>query len=171
MRKFLLGFLFFHVGIGVSAEKLSPPFDLIALRLESVPPVIELESSAGDKILKTGRYMALTSKEIVRGSCWDYIDAVYNRSGYPRNKRQTILKGKKNSGPYANPNSIQAGDWLYFINHSYNDVPHSGIFVRWVDKEKRVASILSYGGESRKKPGRYRDYDLSHVYNIMRPKD
>ncbi len=128
-------------------------------------------SEAGSKILQTGDYMAMTSKEIIRGGCWNYIDTVYNRAGYPQGKRRYILKGKKNSGPYAKPDMIQKGDWLYYINHSYNDVEHSGIFVKWVNKEKRIASILSYGGESRKKPGRYRNYDLSHVYTIIRAKD
>lgn len=129
------------------------------------------QQSAGEKILKTGEVMALQTKEIVRGSCWDYIHTVYNRAGYPQSKRQYILKGKKRSGPYAKPDQIQPGDWLYYINHSYNGVEHSGIFVRWIDKKKRIASILSYGGESRKKPGRYRNYDLSNVYTIIRAKN
>ncbi len=127
-------------------------------------------SLAGNNILKTGNYMAMTSREVVRGSCWDYINTVYNRAGYPQSKRHYVLKGKKNRGPYAKANMIQKGDWLYYINHSYNNVEHSGIFVKWVNKRKRIAKILSYGGQSRKKPGRYRNYDLSHVYTIIRPK-
>lgn len=125
---------------------------------------------AGQKILKTGRYMALVSKEIVRGSCWDYINTVYKRAGYPQSKRRYILKGKKKSGPYAKTHQIQPGDWLYYINHSYHGVEHSGIFVNWVNKKKRMAMILSYQGQARKKPGRYRKYDLSNVYTIIRPK-
>ncbi|PID66791.1 MAG: hypothetical protein CR975_01185 [Gammaproteobacteria bacterium] len=128
-------------------------------------------TSAGRKILQTGRYMALTSKEIVRGSCWDYINTVYTRAGYPQAKRRYVLKGQKNKGPYAKADMIRPGDWLYYINHSYHNVPHSGIFVRWVNKQKRLASILSYGGESRRKPGRYRNYKLSHVYTIIRAKN
>lgn len=126
---------------------------------------------AGQKILKTGRHMAVVKKEIIRGSCWDYIHAVYNRSGYPQKKRRYVLKGKKNKGPYAKPTQIQPGDWLYYINHSYHGVEHSGIFVRWVDKQKRLGITLSYAGESKKKPGRYRQYDLSNVYTIIRPKN
>lgn len=125
---------------------------------------------AGQKILKTGRHMAVVKKEIIRGSCWDYINAVYNRSGYPQSKRRYVVKGKKKSGPYAAPSKILPGDWLYYINHSYHGVEHSGIFVRWVNKKKRIGLILSYGGESRKKPGRYRNYDLSNVYTIIRAK-
>lgn len=125
-------------------------------------------SKTGQRILSTGRHMALDSKEIVRGACWDYINVVFNRAGFPMNKRQQIHKGKKATGPYATPAQIQAGDWLYYVNHSYHDVPHSGIFIRWVDKSKRIGEILSYGGERRNKPGRYRNYDLSHVYTIIR---
>ncbi|MBS9777451.1 MAG: hypothetical protein KGV50_01690 [Gammaproteobacteria bacterium] len=127
--------------------------------------------SAGEKILQIGKVMALQTKEILRGSCWDFINVAYNRAGFPQNKRATVFKGTKKNGPYAKASMIQPGDWLYYINHSYNDVPHSGIFVRWVDKKKKIASILSYGGESRNKPGRYRNYDISHVYNIIRPKE
>ncbi len=124
----------------------------------------------GKKILSVGRKMALDSKEIIRGSCWNYIDTVYQRAGYPQKKRRYILKGEKNKGPYAKPEMIKAGDWLYYINHSYHDVEHSGIFVRWLNRDKRIGLILSYGGEARKKPGRYRSYDLSHVYVILRAK-
>ncbi len=127
-------------------------------------------TAAGARILKTGRFMALESKEIVKGSCWDYINEVYNRSGYGQHKRKTVFRTKKDSGPYAKAAQIQPGDWLYHINHSYRGVPHSGIFVRWVDRSKMIGETLSYGGEQRQKPGRYRNYDLSHVYTIIRPK-
>ncbi len=125
---------------------------------------------AGKKILAVGRHMALESKEIVRGSCWNYINTVYTRAGYPQSKRRYVLKGKKNKGPYAGTKQIRAGDWLYYINHSYHGIEHSGIFVRWINRAKRIGLILSYGGEHRKKPGRYRQYDLSHVYVIIRAK-
>lgn len=125
---------------------------------------------AGERILSVGQDMALKRKEIVRGSCWDYIDTVYNRAGYRQSLRQKAHSGSKNHGPYASPSDIQGGDWLYFINHSYHDVEHSGIFIRWVNRSKRIGEVLSYGGENRNKPGRYRNYDLSHVYTIIRPK-
>ena len=133
--------------------------------------VAEKNASKGGKdILSTGRKMALIDKVILPGSCWNWINTVYNKSGYPNNKskRKTVHKGKK-SGPYVKSSQIEAGDWLYYINHSYNDVEHSGIFVYWVDYKKKIGMILSYGGESRKKPGRYLPYDLTHVYNIIRP--
>lgn len=135
--------------------------------------IIKAEKQAskdGGKVLKEGREMALVKKVIIPGSCWNWINTVYNKAGYPNKngKRKTIHKGKKN-GPYVKSKEIEAGDWLYFINHSYHDIEHSGIFVYWIDYKKKLAMILSYGGEKRKQPGRYKPYDLTHVYNIIRP--
>ncbi len=126
-------------------------------------------TKSGAKVLAEGRKMALVEKVILPGSCWNWINTVYNNAGYPnqKGKRKTVHKGKK-SGPYVKSSQIEPGDWLYFINHSYNDVEHSGIFIYWIDTKKKIGMILSYGGESRKQPGRYKPYDLSHVYNIIR---
>lgn len=128
-------------------------------------------TKAGRKVLTTARKMTLDRREIVRGSCWDYTNAVYNRTGYPNNKagRKTVFRSSKENGPYANAALIQPGDWLYYINHSYNDVEHSAIFVKWINLDKRTALMLSYGGERRKEPARYLPYDISHVYQIVRP--
>ena len=125
----------------------------------------------GRKILATGRVMTLDNREIVRGSCWDYTNAVYTRSGYPndRKSRVVVFKGTKSKGPYADARLIKPGDWLYYVNHSYNGVEHSAIFVKWVDFESRSALMLSYGGEKRNEPARYLTYDLSNVYQIIRP--
>lgn len=128
---------------------------------------------AGRKVLVTARKMTLDRREIVRGSCWDYTNAVYNRTGYPNNKtgRKTVFRSSKENGPYADAALIQPGDWLYYINHSYNDVEHSAIFVEWINFDERTALMLSYGGERRKEPARYLPYDISHVYQIVRPVD
>jgi hypothetical protein len=124
----------------------------------------------GRKILATGRQMTVVDKEIIPGGCWDYANEVYNRAGYPnqRKKRRTIFKGSKEKGPYANISLIQPGDFLYYINHSYGDIEHSAIFVDWVNSQTKQALMLSYGGESRQEPARYLSYDLSHVYRIIR---
>lgn len=126
---------------------------------------------AGRKVLATAREMTLDRREIVRGSCWDYTNAVYNRTGYPNNKtgRKTIFRSSKENGPYADAALIQPGDWLYYINHSYNGIEHSAIFVKWINLDERTALMLSYGGEKRKEPARYLPYDISHVYQIVRP--
>ncbi|MBK5969675.1 hypothetical protein Thiosp_04375 [Thiorhodovibrio litoralis] len=123
----------------------------------------------GREILATGRRMTLIKKEIIPGSCWDYIDTVYDRAGYPRSQRKTVFKGSKNRGPYADIGLVQPGDWLYYINHQYGGVEHSAIFVGWEDPAHKKALMLSYGGENRRKPARYRDYDLSNIYQIIRP--
>lgn len=123
-------------------------------------------SRAAREVLATARAMALNERTIIKGGCWDYLNAVFNRAGVTKN---TILKGAYKEGPYANPQEIQVGDWLYYINHGYNDIEHSGLFVGWVDEANKQALILSYAGESRHEPARYKVYDLSHVYHIMRP--
>ena len=125
----------------------------------------------GRRVLETGREMTLDKREIVRGSCWDYSNAVYTRSGFPndRKSRMVVFKGTKSKGPYADARLIKPGDWLYYVNHSYNDVEHSAIFVKWIDFDSRSALMLSYGGERRNEPARYLTYDLSNVYQIVRP--
>ncbi len=113
----------------------------------------------GEKMIKNG--------VLVKGSCWDYIDATFTRAGCSRAKRVTIFKSNKH-GPYANTNSIKAGDWLYFINGSYHNSEHSAIFIQWVDRRKKIAKMLSYQGEGKRKPARYKNYHLNRVYNIIR---
>ncbi len=121
-------------------------------------------------ILQTAQRM-VEDEVIVKGSCWDYIDALYTSSGYPRAKRDFIFKGDKNIAPYASKDDIKKGDWLYFINKSYHDVEHSGVFVRWLDKSSSKALILSYGGENRHEPARYLPYDIEKTYTIIRGKE
>ena len=123
-------------------------------------------STAAREVISTARAMTLNERTIIQGGCWDYLNAVFNRAGV---NRSTVHKGAYAEGPYVNSGEIQVGDWLYYINHGYNDIEHSGLFVGWVDESAKQALILSYAGESRKEPARYRVYDLSHVYHIIRP--
>lgn len=122
------------------------------------------------KILQTGRDMTLKKKEIIIGGCWDYVDAVYERAGAPRNQRKVVFKGSLKKGPYARLDMLKPGDWVYHINHSYHGIEHSGIFIKWLDKKKAIGLLLSYRGEKSKQPARYRGYDLSNVYTITRAK-
>ena len=127
----------------------------------------ETQSSlAAREVISTARTMALNERTIIQGGCWDYLNAVFKRAGVTRD---TVHKGAYSQGPYANSSEIEVGDWLYYINHGYNGVEHSGLFVGWVDEAANQALILSYAGESRREPARYRVYDLSNVYQIMRP--
>jgi hypothetical protein len=144
-----------------------PKADLLNKTLDEA----ELEADPKARtILQTGSEMTLDEKVIIIGGCWDYIDAVYTRAGFPRDQRRTVFKGTKNGGPYANRDALKPGDWVYHINHSYYGIEHSGIFIKWFDKQRSVALLLSYRGENSKKPARYRGYDLSNVYSIIRAK-
>lgn len=121
---------------------------------------------AAREVISIARTMTLNERAIIQGGCWDYLNAVFKRAGV---SRDTIHQGVYKQGPYASSHEIEVGDWLYYINHGYNGVEHSGLFVGWVDEAAKQALILSYAGESRREPARYRVYDLSNVYQIMRP--
>lgn len=127
----------------------------------------ENATSEGKSILTTGRMM-IKERQIVRGSCWDYANAIYNKAGHSDHARSALFKSKI-KGPYADLSSIQPGDWLYFINYSYKQSDHSGIFVEWTDFDKNRAVVLSYVGGKKKKPGNYKIYNLKHVYYVIRP--
>jgi len=124
-------------------------------------------TTEGRAVIQTARTMIADNVAVV-GSCWDFINAVYDQAGFPSRLRKTAHKGRY-AGPYATSEMVQPGDWLYFINHSYGDVEHSGIFVDWIDEAQVEALIISYVGGNRPVTGRYRTYDLSHIFNIMRP--
>lgn len=123
-------------------------------------------SQAAREVISMARKMTLNERAIIKGGCWDYLNAVFNRAGVTRD---TIHKGTYGQGPYARSDEIEVGDWLYYINHGYKRIEHSGLFVGWVDEASKQALILSYAGENRREPARYRVYDLSNVYQIMRP--
>ena len=125
-------------------------------------------TASGRKVMQTIRHM-VERKVVIRGACWDYLDAAFSQAGYPRDKRKIIHKGRKSRGPYASAAKIRPGDWLYYINHSYHNIEHSGLFIGWTNYKKRLGLIMSYAGEGRAEPARYKVYDLSHVYHIMRP--
>jgi len=105
--------------------------------------------------------------EIVRGGCWDYLDRAFRQAGYPPKQRAVVFRGTK-QGVYAPLEMLQAGDWLYHVNHSYGGIEHSGMFIAWVDREQGLALMLSYAGERRAEPARYKVYDLSSVYRVIR---
>lgn len=123
----------------------------------------------GRKILVKSRSM-ISSGDLVLGSCWDYINEIYNRAGHPSKLRKTSFSGKF-KGPFIQDHTtLEGGDWLYFVNHSYHGGEHSGIFVDWTDYNRKEALVISYVGGNRKQPARYKTYILTNVYNILRPK-
>lgn len=127
----------------------------------------QTSTPAAAEVLKQARVMTLDNKEIIKGSCWDYLNAVFGRAMVNKEK---VFVGQYPKGPFIDTNHIQPGDWLYFVNHSYYDGEHSGLFVGWVDAFSNKALILSYAGENRREPARYKVYDISHTYTVMRPK-
>lgn len=125
------------------------------------------KSSPGQIILETGMKMAMSMEKVVYGSCWNFVNAVFNRSEIAGNKK-VVFKSKK-SGPYAQADAVQPGDWIYHVNYQYKNIDHSAIFVCWKDVERKIAITLSYAGMNRKSPARYAEYDLRSIYAIFRP--
>jgi hypothetical protein len=127
--------------------------------------------ASAQKVLQVGRKMSLEDGEIVQGGCWNYVDTVYNRAGCSGEQRQIVFQGGGDTEQYADKELIRPGDWLFYINHDYREARHSGIFIDWIDYEKQIGLMLSYGGAGSGEPARYKAYDLSHVYNIVRPSE
>lgn len=120
------------------------------------------------KVLATGREMALVERALVKGSCWDYANAVFERAGYPYRGKREVVATTKDDILAMNFKSIQPGDFLSYVNHSFNNIKHSAIFVDWIDFDKKIGLMLSYAGQNRKEPARYKAYDLSDVYYVAR---
>lgn len=135
--------------------------------------ILQAEQQASGRqkmILEQARKMTLFERTIIKGGCWDYLDLAWSRAGVPRNERISVHQGSLRNGPYADAEQLRAGDWLYHVNYGYKNNEHSGMFIGWVDKNRRQALMLSYAGEGRKEPARYKIYDLRSVYNIIRAK-
>ncbi len=133
------------------------------------PLVLEAEKASAPavrRLLRSVRTM-VTQEELVRGSCWHYLDTAFTRAGYPAPRRTVIFASSKR-GPYASAALLRPGDWIYHVNRSYHGVEHSGMFIAWIDRARRKALMLSYPGEGRRRPGRYRVYDITQTYRIIR---
>ncbi len=109
----------------------------------------------------------IKKKTIIRGSCYDWINMVYKECGYKGKKRKSIFSGKE-AGPYANAMLLRPGDWIMFKNLTYGNIGHSGIFLGWLDFEKRSAIVIGYAGQKRVMPGRFREYDITGLFGITR---
>ena len=123
-------------------------------------------SSSGKKILETSRTM-IANQDIIIGGCWDFVHEAFNRAGFPSGQRATIYSTKLR-GPYADSVLIEPGDWLYYVNHSFGQIEHSGVFVAWTNMAKKEALIMSYKGGNNANPARYKKYLVKDVYNIIR---
>ena len=123
-------------------------------------------STGGRRVLATMRTM-IDDSVAIRGTCYTWLSAVYRNATGPR---VTVFSGDRR-GRYANVDQLQPGDWIHFINHSFNNVTHSAVFIAWVDRAASVALTASHPGQQRNEPGRYRTYDLTSVYRIDRMRE
>ena len=124
----------------------------------------------GRNVLSTAKKMVYLERKIVRGSCWDWVDAVYARAGYPERKRVTIFKGDE-GGPYADVSDLRPGDWVMHYNLEYLPYTHSSIFVRWVDKRALVAEAFDYSGQDKEVPGKLSRHCYAKAFGILRASD
>lgn len=113
----------------------------------------------------------INGQEIIAGSCWDFINAVFIRAGFPAAAREQIYLTKEN-GPYASLTMVQPGDWLYI---KLNGIGHSVLFVKWAPKALAQggdadAIFYEYQGHFIPTPGRRNCNDVSRIYGIIRVK-
>ncbi|MBN1897358.1 MAG: hypothetical protein JW827_01155 [Spirochaetes bacterium] len=127
------------------------------------------EKSPGGRVLATA-LKHIKAETIIRGSCYDWINMVYKETGYTGKTLERIFRGKKN-GPFANPLLLKPGDWIMFRNLTYGDIEHSGIFLGWLDFETKSAMVIGYVGQKRVMPSRFREYDITRLFGIMRGKE
>ncbi len=140
--------------------------------IDSVAAVVVSHSgddTPGGRVLAAAAAM-VSEQKIVRGACWDFVNAVYNRAGFPGAERITIFK-KPETGPFADPGVIRPGDWVMYRNLPYGEIGHSAVFVEWIDFGKRSALTVEYVGSNRRVPGQYREADLTKVWGVIRGKD
>ena len=121
----------------------------------------------GKKVLALGQKIAFVDREVIRGSCYRFVETVYNRAGYTADRR-TIVFSRDRRGPFADPKIIKPGDWVMHVNLEFRYVGHSCIFVQWLDRKKHVGQMLDYVGMNRKQPASYRAHRLSRVFKIIR---
>jgi hypothetical protein len=119
----------------------------------------------GRRVLETVRTM-LDDYTVVRGSCFDWVDAVYHHAG--GHWHDAFHGHGPRRGPYADASQLQPGDWVFFVNHEFGDDTHSAVFVSWADPSARRAIVASYAGGHRDEAGRFGEYTLTSVFRIVR---
>ena len=123
----------------------------------------------GRQVLAEGEKMAFIDKEVIVGHCYQFVEAVFERAGYPTEKRMLVFNSG-HQGPFADPDMLKPGDWVSHINLEYENNGHVGIFVRWIDRKRTFACMLDYVGEMRAEPGNYKYHKLTKIYRIYRAK-
>jgi hypothetical protein len=126
-------------------------------------------SEAARRVLETAQRMG-DAGTVVRGSCYRYIDRVFDDAGHDGWRERTqVFRGSRN-GPYADLDLIQPGDWLYIVNHPESRPvgTHSVLFVAWEDRANGYARVWSYVGGSQDRPADLVGYDVTRTYGIQR---
>ena len=149
-----------------SAAAVATPQSVWADPRATMVAAAERASPGGRRVLDTARTM-IDEETVVRGSCYGWVNAVYRRAG---GRSRVAFQGHRRTR-FAEAAQVQPGDWVFFINHSFGDVTHSAIFVAWIDERARTALMVSYPGQNRDAPGRYGEYELSNVYQLVRMGD
>lgn len=148
------------------APPVAPPTDPWRDPMATLDAAAARAQPGARRVLQAIRAM-LDESTIVRGSCYTWASALYRRAG---GRSQAIFHGDRRAS-FSSPELLAPGDWVFFINHSFGDVTHSAIFVAWIDEAARTALMVSYPGGNRRAPGRFSDYELSNVYQIVRMGD
>jgi hypothetical protein len=159
-----------------SCATLPPPFRITAPAAEptavSDDPMTMLREAipraapGAQRVLEVMRTM-LDEGVVVRGSCNRWVEEIFRRAG---GRRRTVYSAGRRA-PFTDTALLRPGDWVQFINHSFGGVTHSAVFVGWTDATARIAMTASHPGQNRAVPGRFRDYDLSNVYRVVRLDD
>lgn len=134
------------------------------------PPGPRLHPDPGVHSVLTARRM-MASGEVILGSCYKYLTEVYTRAGHRTWRNRRIVYRAEREGPYSDLSDVRPGDWLYIVNDpSRTPVgTHSVMFVRWTDRARGWASVISHPGWGARSAGRESTYDISRTYRIIRP--
>jgi hypothetical protein len=155
-------------GNGSSFKSEEKPADFTVASVSIFARHYATGTTPGARVLGSAVGM-IDNEKVVKGSCWDWVNAVYTDAGFPQDKRAQVFMSKE-GGPYADPLLLVPGDWIMFKNLTFGNIGHSAIFVGWIDMERRSAMTAEYAGMNRAIPGRYREYDITKCYGILRGK-
>lgn len=145
-----------------AAEPAAVPDDPMTMLRAAIPRA----APGAQRVLEVMRTM-LDEGVVVRGSCNRWVEEVFRRAG---GRRRTVYAAGRRA-PFTDTALLRPGDWVQFINHSYGGVTHSAVFVGWTDASARIGMTASHPGQDRAVPGRFRDYDLSNIYRVVRLDD
>lgn len=121
----------------------------------------------GFNVIQEGYNFSFVNKNIIKGSCWDYVNRIYKNSNSGSIKR-TVYMSKKESHTFADKSILKPGDWIYHVNYDFNNVEHSAIFVCWKDYNNGIGITLSYAGMHRNTTAKFGAYNLNGVYAVYR---